>query len=105
MKLHAGYGDTKLTAAGDADICNTLLGITVPVPTGTVIASWNHSEIRDLANGVSQQVGVGYAYSLSKRTELYTSASWTRNDSQVALNAYAKGASQHEVRAGIVHSF
>jgi predicted porin len=105
MKLHAGYGDTKLTAAGDADIRNTLLGVTVPVPTGTVIASWNRSDIRDLANGVSQQVGIGYTYPLSKRTELYTSASWTRNDSQVALNAYAKGASQHEVRAGIVHSF
>jgi predicted porin len=105
MKLHAGYGDTKLTAIGDADIRNTLLGITVPVPTGIVIASWNRNDVRDLANGVSQQVGIGYTYPLSKRTELYSSASWTRNDSQVALNAYAKGASEHEVRLGIVHSF
>jgi predicted porin len=105
MKLHAGYGDTKFSAAGDADIRNTLLGITVPVPTGTVIASWNRSDVRDLANGVSQQVGIGYTYSISKRTDLYTSASWTRNDSQVALNAYARGASEHEVRAGICHSF
>ena len=40
LKLHAGYGDTRLSALGDADIRNTLLGITVPVPTGAVIASW-----------------------------------------------------------------
>jgi predicted porin len=105
MKLHAGYGDTKLTAVGDADIRNTLLGVTVPVPTGTVIASWDRSDVRDLAHGVSQQVGIGYSYRLGKRTDLYTSASWTRNDSQVALNAYAKGASEHEVRAGISHGF
>jgi predicted porin len=105
MKLHAGYGDTKLSAGGATDIRNTLLGITVPVPTGTVIASWNRSDLRDLADGVSQQVGIGYSYPLSKRTDLYSSASWTRNGSQVALNAYAKGASEHEVRAGICHSF
>jgi predicted porin len=105
MKVHAGYGDTKLTALGDADIRNTLLGVTVPVPTGTVIASWNRNDVRDLAEGVSQQVGIGYSYRLSKRTDLYSSASWTRNDSQVALNAYRKGASEHEFRAGIVHSF
>lgn len=105
MKLHAGYGDTKLSAAGQTDIRNTLLGITVPVPTGSVIASWNRSDLRDLADGVSQQVGIGYTYSLSKRTDLYSSASWTRNGRQVALNAYAKGASEHEVRAGICHSF
>jgi predicted porin len=105
MKLHAGYGDTKLTATGDADIRNTVLGVTVPVPTGIVIASWDRNDVRDLVHGVSQQVGIGYTYRLSKRTDLYTSASWTRNDGQVALNAYAKGASEHEVRAGICHSF
>jgi predicted porin len=105
MKVHAGYGDTRLTARGDADIRNTLLGVTVPVPTGTVIASWNRNDVRDLAAGVSQQVGIGYAYRLSKRTDLYTSASWTRNDRQVAMNAYAKGASEHEFRAGITHTF
>lgn len=105
MKLHAGYGDTKLSAARETDIRNTLLGITVPVSTGTVIASWNRSDVRDLPDGASQQVGVGYTYSISKRTDLYTSASWTRNDKQVALNAHARGASEHEVRAGICHSF
>jgi predicted porin len=105
LKLHAGYGDTRLSAVHATDIRNTLLGVTVPVPVGAVIASWNRSDVRDLANGVSQQVGIGYTYPLSKRTELYSSASWTRNDSQVALNAYAKGASEHEARLGICHSF
>lgn len=105
MKLHAGYGDTKLSAVGATDIRNTLVGITVPVPTGTVIASWNRSDLRDLANGVSQQAGIGYTYSISKRTDLYSSASWTRNGNEVALNAHARGASEHEVRAGICHSF
>lgn len=86
-------------------IRNTLLGNTIPVRTGSVIASWNRTDLRDLTDGVAQQVGIGYAYRLSKRTELYSSASWTRNGDQVALDAYAKGASQHEFRAGIVHSF
>lgn len=104
-KVHVGYGDTKLSAVRETDIRNTLLGVTVPVRTGTVLVSWNRSDLRDLPDGVSQQVGVGYSYPISKRTDLYSSASWTRNDKQVALNAYAKGASEHEVRAGICHSF
>jgi predicted porin len=105
VKLHAGYGDTRYSAVRETDIRNTILGVTVPMPVGTVIASWDRNDLRDLANGVSQQVGIGYTYPLSKRTELYSSESWTRNDSQVRLNAYAMGASEHEVRLGIVHSF
>lgn len=105
MKLHAGVGDTTFSALGETKIRNTLLGVTIPVPTGTVIASWNRTDLRDLADGAAQQIGIGYSHKLSKRTELYSSASWTRNDEQVALNAHAKGASQHEFRGGIVHSF
>lgn len=104
-KVHVGYGDTRLSAVRATDIRNTLLGVTVPVRIGTVLMSWNRSDLRDLPDGVSQQVGVGYSYPISKRTTLYSSASWTRNDKQVSLNAYGKGASEHEVRAGICHSF
>jgi GBP family porin len=105
MKLHAGVGDTRLAAIRETRIRNYLAGVTVPVPAGSVIASWNRSNFQDIADGASDQYAIGYAYPMSKRTELYSSASYTSNEQQAALNTFAKGKSEHEFRAGITHSF
>ena len=105
MKLHAGFGDTRLAALRETRIRNVLLGVSVPLPAGSVVASWNRSDLRSLAEGRSNQYAIGYAYPFSKRTELYTSASFTKNDDQAALNTFANGRSQHEYRAGISHTF
>jgi predicted porin len=105
MKLHAGVGDTRLSALDQTRIRNYLVGVTVPVSTGTVVASWNRSNFHDIDDGASDQYALGYSYPLSKRTELYSSASYTKNEEQAALNTFAKGKSEHELRAGITHSF
>jgi predicted porin len=105
MKLHAGAGETRLFAVRETAIRNCLLGTTVPLPAGTLIASWNRLDVRDVAGGVANQYAIGYAYPLSKRTDLYTSANHTSNGSGVRLNTVVQGANAHELRAGIRHTF
>jgi predicted porin len=105
LKLHAGAGESRLAAVQETAIRNYLVGTTVPAGTGTIIASWNRLDVRDVAGGVTNQYAIGYAYPLSKRTDLYSSANTTRNGSGVQLNTVVQGANAHEVRAGIRHTF
>lgn len=104
-KLHAGIGDTRLEATGSAKIVNYLLGLSAALGSGTAHGSWNRNNVRQLSAGASNQYGLGYSYPLSKRTNFYTSASYTRNDSSVRLNAASNGASDREFQAGIRHMF
>jgi predicted porin len=105
-KAHFGFGDTKAEAAGDARIRNYMMGVSAPAGrAGRVIASWNRNDVRDIENGKSNQYAIGYSYALSKRTNLYTSAGFTRNDSGVRLNALAAGDTDRQVQAGIRHTF
>lgn len=105
LKAHLGYGDAKLSASNDTTIRSYLVGTTVPVGKGAATASWNRNDVRDLVAGASNQYAVGYTYPFSKRTNFYSSASYTRNDSGVRLNAATNGASAHEFQAGIRHTF
>jgi predicted porin len=105
VRLHAGYGATTLSALRDVRIRNHLLGATLPLAGGVAIASWNRLAVGGLADGIARQKAVGYAHRLGKRTELYTSASWTANGRQAALNTTAAGRSARELRAGMCHGF
>lgn len=105
IKAHLGFGDTKISAVSETKIRNYLVAMSAPVGTGALYASWNQSDLRDLQSGASNQYAVGYAYPLSKRTNFYTSASITRNDSNVRLNAGANGQNGREFQAGIRHTF
>ncbi|MDB5775387.1 MAG: porin [Herbaspirillum sp.] len=104
-KLHAGFGTTKAQAVGDLKVRNYLLGATIPFGQGTVLASWNRDNVTDVQKGVSDQLGVGYTYPLSKRTNLYVIASYTKNQDGVRMNSWANGKSDFEGQFGVRHTF
>jgi predicted porin len=105
VKAHLAFGDSKVSAAVDTTIRNYLAGASVKAGTGTAYASWNRSDLRNLPSGASDQYAVGYPYPFSKRTNFYSSASYTRNGSNVRLNAATNGESGREFQAGIRHLF
>jgi predicted porin len=74
-KLHLGVDQQKTDAAGvtTVDARDVLVGVTVPVGAGRILASWNRYDDRLQANADMTQTAVGYTYDMSKRTTLYTS--------------------------------
>jgi predicted porin len=74
-KLHLGIDQQKTDAAGvtTVDARDVLVGVTVPVGAGRILASWNRYDDRLPANADMTQTAVGYTYDMSKRTTLYTS--------------------------------
>lgn len=107
---HLGYAENRLgsISAGRKDR-NLLAGVTVPVgAAGSVMASFIRNELTDLAEGRSDQYALGYSHNLSKRTNVYTSVSYTKNDSDVALNTYRGeqfGRSVRLFNVGVRHAF
>ncbi len=94
-KLHLGFDNQKTDAAGvtTADANNALIGVTVPVGQGRILASYNRYDDDTAANADMAKFGIAYAHDLSKRTTLYTS--YARTD----LNSVTR------VTAGIRHKF
>jgi predicted porin len=118
-KLHLAYADTKATAngpgtgaarlaiGGTAKDRNYMVGVSAPVGAGNIMASWQRNDWTDFANAASNLYAVGYTYSLSKRTNLYSSVGYTRNDSGVNLNSGTggNGKSDRNFQVGVRHLF
>lgn len=94
-KLHLGFDNQETDAAGvtTAEGNNTLVGLTVPLGQGRVLASYNRYDDDTAANIDIAKFGIAYVHDLSKRTTLYTS--YARTD----LNSVTR------VTAGIRHKF
>lgn len=88
-KLHLGFDNQKSDAAGvtTADANNVLIGVTVPLGQGHVLASYNRYDDDTAANADMAKFGIAYTYHLSKRTTLYTSYAHTDLNSVTRLNA------------------
>ena len=108
----AGYGknENKIGALSQKDTANEgvkgywgQLGVTAPVAGGKVLASVSYSDAEDELDSDRDAkawgVGLGYQYSLSKRTSLYTFAGY--NEKKVS-DAKTK---ETEVGLGICHNF
>jgi predicted porin len=109
-KAHLAYADNKLDLAGKSTKDrNWLVGVSARVgAAGTVLASYTRNDIKDLAQAKSDQYAIGYTHALSKRTNLYTSYSYLKNDNGAALNAYAGAKGGEDVRlfnVGVRHLF
>lgn len=110
LVAHLGYAENRLGGiAGGGKDRNLLAGLTVPVgAAGSVMASFIRNELTDFADGKSDQYALGYSHKLSKRTNVYTSVSYTKNDRDVALNTYRGeqfGQSVRLFNVGVRHSF
>lgn len=89
-----------------------LLGLTVPVGPGAILASYDHVD-SGMAGGVAKQYAIGYTYSLSKQTNLYasyahinngTDTAFTVGDSTDSYNGVA-GQNSSGMAIGLRHSF
>lgn len=114
---HAAFETEKGDGASTADYRNYMIGATVPVGPGSFMASFVKKNDR-LANAQrgAHQLAVGYLYSLSKRTNLYTSyarinnndgASWIVGDASSGGTSGVQnnGESSGAFTVGIRHKF
>jgi predicted porin len=109
VKAHAAFADRKVDTnaaiASNVKTRNYLLGASVPFGPHTVMASYIRSDVRNVGNADSNQYAIGYAYAMSKRTNLYTSYGRYTNDSAVSLNVATPGATGSQFNAGVRHIF
>lgn len=112
-KLHGAYSRSKGESASGAtnlDRDDALIGVSVPVGAGTVLASYalRRDDIAG-AGGASRdanQIALGYLHNLSKRTNLYAMYARTRNDAGANLNGAATaGADPSTLMVGVRHRF
>jgi predicted porin len=90
-----------------------MIGVAMPAGRGRFNLSYSHTENRDLASSAASLLGLGYSYSLSKSTMLYTGVSHISNGSasaygvQDASNSFVGSYSQaaNGIDLGIRHSF
>lgn len=110
--VHAAFETEKNDIGGD--FRDFLLGASVPLGQGKLLASYVKKQDRSSAQQGGRQFAVGYVYTLSKRTNLYSSLGTIRNElaaTNVVGDASSGGstpAAGHGSRAlalGIRHKF
>jgi len=110
------YGDGLVyTGTNQApDLRVWMLGATVPVGPGSVLASYGQRKDNNLSGTKVKQYAIGYTYPMSKRTNLYTSYAHISNDANVdqyvgdnGINAAGSmgGQSSSGFVVGIRHQF
>ncbi len=93
---------------GEADNRDYMLGVTVPVGAGEVLASFIRKDDRTGLNADADQWALGYTHALSKRTNFYTSFAHINNDPGAAFtvgNASELGSGNKAINIGIRHKF
>ncbi len=87
VKVHGLVAAKKAVSAGVEDKADYfLLGLSAPVgQSGQVLASFNRSKGKNSNVNSADQFGVGYLYSMSKRTTFYTSAAKIKNKGKAAF--------------------
>lgn len=93
---------------GTTDNRDYMLGVTVPVGAGAVLASFIRKDDRTFANSDADQWALGYTHSLSRRTNLYTSFARINNDPGAGFtvgNATEGGSGDKAFNIGIRHKF
>ncbi len=98
------------TAAGvdNIDSRDLLVGVSAPLGAGTLLASYMRRDDKLIGNGDTNVWAIGYSYSLSKRTNFYTSYAKMKNDAAATLGfggAVAAGKDPSTFNVGIRHKF
>lgn len=113
VTVHAAFQVVEDDGVGASAVDRQVLslGVSVPMGAGTFIANYidlaNQNSLAGKAD--SSQIALGYTYSLSKRTNLYTSLSRTENEAKSAMGSDGGGASNGKnvkmFNIGIRHKF
>jgi GBP family porin len=105
VKANAAYNTTSGTGVDSRDY---LIGGSVPFGPGAFKASFARKNDRSAVNYDADQYAIGYEYSLSKRTNLYTSFARISNDNGAGYtvgNASEIGSGDKAFNIGVTHSF
>lgn len=107
-KAIASLGVGLNRGVGPNDNRDYMLGLTVPVGAGAILASFIRKDDRTTANSDADQWALGYTYSLSRRTNLYTSFARIRDDPGATYsvgNASEAGSGNRAFNFGLRHKF
>jgi predicted porin len=112
VKAHAAFADNRdhdVAGATSGRSRDYMLGATVPVGAGNIVASYvRHDDRLGAGSNDADYWQVGYTHSLSKRTNLYTSYSIIKNDAAANLSlptGTAGGTDISWFNVGIRHKF
>lgn len=106
LKAHAAFETEKDDAGLDAR--DWMLGLSAPFGTGSILASYVHRDDRSVGNADANQIGLGYIYNFSKRTNLYTSIARIDNKNGARFtvgNATEAGTTDRALNLGVRHLF
>jgi predicted porin len=107
-KVFAAYSDNNVQISGRGKSRDLLIGVSVPFGNHTFIASYINKDSRSALNRDANQLGLGYTYALSKRTNLY--AAWANIDNKNGApytvgNNSETGTGDRAVNLGVRHTF
>ncbi len=107
-KVFAAYSDNDVQVSGRGKSRDLLIGVSVPLGNHTFIASYINKDGRSATNWDARQIGLGYTYALSKRTNLY--AAWASIDNKNGApytvgNNSETGTGDRAVNLGVRHTF
>ncbi|MDF3037041.1 MAG: porin [Paucimonas sp.] len=107
VKAHLGYAQNKAnTAVATTDDSRDMLaGVSAPFGASSLIASYIKHDTRGVGDRDWNAISVGYTYSLSKRTNFYTSYGRVSNDSGVAKLVDRNGEDYSLFNVGVRHKF
>jgi predicted porin len=106
VKAHGAYAVNKGLAT--LDTTDLLLGVTVPLGRHKFLASYINKNDKSALNRDANQWAVGYLYSLSKRTDLYTAYGRINNKNGGVLtvgNNTEAGTGDRAINLGVRHTF
>jgi len=108
VKLHTAFATNRdKNAAGGSTgrSRDFMLGVSAPVGPVSVMASYVRHDDRMVPNADAAYWQLGATYSLSKRTNFYTSYSTIKNDAAGATGSGAAGVDISWINVGIRHKF
>jgi predicted porin len=100
-----GYAVAPVASTNSRDM---LVGVSVPFGVGTLLASIVHKDDKTAFNQDATQYGLGFTYPLSKRTDLYTSIAYIKNQNGAGYtvgNMTELGSGNKAYNVGMRHSF
>jgi predicted porin len=103
-----GYAVAPVATGVTRDSTDHLIGISVPFGPHTLLASWIHKDDKEAANQDADQLGLGYRYALSRRTDLYAIYARMRNKNGASYtlgNASDGGTGDRAVNLGMRFTF
>lgn len=87
VKVHGAFGQSQPTSSAEKSK-DVMLGLTVPFGSHAIFGS---VAMTKAGEDKAQQLGLGYTYELSKRTNVYASAAKIKNSGKAALVVGGEG--------------